>query len=281
MPLRRYDQTAKNEASRQVRKHGDWIEKLARAGYATKGVIYALFGAITVMAAVEGGRDAAGSKDAIYTIAEQPFGQVLLAIVGVGLVGYALWRFIQAGLDVEHEGGGKKGAAKRVGYAASGVAHVALAVLVGQLLFGGGAGGGGQQTWISQALAQSWGPILIGALGAAIIAGGLFQLYKAYTAKFVRELKTQEMSARESKAARIVGRVGLAARGIVFPIIGVFLLQAAITANPAEARGASVEGALEKIAEAGAIWLALVAAGLVAYGVFQLFMARYRRIDVR
>jgi hypothetical protein len=279
--VHRYDQVAKHHTHQRVRKHAKGIEKLARAGYATKGVIYAIFGALTVMTAVEGSRDASGSEDAIYTIAAQPFGQFLLAVVGIGLIGYALWRFVQAGIDVDHEGSDAKGVAKRVGYALSGVAHLALAVLVGQLLFGSGGSGGSQQTWVAQALGESWGPFVIGALGVFIIAAGLHQIYKAWTAKFLEEMKTQEMSPTESKAARIVGRVGLAARGVVFPIIGVFLLQAAITANPSEARGAGVEGALEKIAEAGVIWLALVAAGLVAYGVYQIFMAKYRRIDLR
>lgn len=277
--MHRYDQSAKHHAHHQVRKHSDLIEKLARAGYATKGVIYALFGALTVMTAIEGGSNARGSEDAITTIAQQPFGQFLLALVGVGLIGYAAWRFVQSALDVDHKGDDAKGIAKRLGYAGSGVIHLALAVMVGQLLFGSG-GGGGRETWIAQALGESWGPYLVGALGAAVIAAGLYQIYKAYSLAFERELKSHEMSQTERKTARIVGRIGLAARGVVLPIIGVFLIQAAVSSNPSQANGAGVEGALQKIAEAGTIWLAIVAAGLVAYGIFQLFLAKYRRIEV-
>ncbi|MFW5741414.1 MAG: DUF1206 domain-containing protein, partial [Myxococcota bacterium] len=90
---------------------------------------------------------------------------------------------------------------------------------------------------------------------------------------------TASMSHKEQKTFRFVGRVGLAARGVVFPIIGYFLVKSAVNASPGTAKG--VEGALEQIAQAGVIPLAIVAAGLAAYGVLQFFFAKYRHVSVR
>ncbi len=82
-------------------------------------------------------------------------------------------------------------------------------------------------------------------------------------------------------ARRWVGPVvvfGLVARGLVFAIVGVYLVLAALHADPGEARG--LGGALLAVESqpAGAALLGVVAAGLAAYGVFQLLEARYRTI---
>ena len=73
---------------------------------------------------------------------------------------------------------------------------------------------------------------------------------------------------------------GLAARGVVFGIIGVFLVQAGLSRNAEEA--GSTGDALGAIGSGpfGQWTLAIVAIGLASYGVYQLVKARYRRIDV-
>ena len=83
-------------------------------------------------------------------------------------------------------------------------------------------------------------------IGAAIVGAGLYQFYAAYKAKFTEELKLHEMSAREKTWATRSGRLGYAARGVVFGVIGVFLVQAALQSDPDEARG--LGGALQALA---------------------------------
>ena len=94
--------------------------------------------------------------------------------------------------------------------------------------------------------------------------------------KFREQLKEHEMSDKELAVSTWSGRLGLAARGVVFPIIGYSLLRAAIEADPSEAKG--VGGALRFLEQMGPFVMAGVAAGLVCYGVFQLVLAKYRRV---
>lgn len=260
--------------------HSDTVEKLARFGYAVKGVVYGLIGVLAVMAAFGSGGKTSGSRGVLRTIADGPFGQILVGAAAIGLFGYALWRFVQAVIDPDRKGTDAEGIIKRTGYFGSGVIYAALGWAALQLLLGnGGSGGGnGADTWTAKLMAQPFGQWLVGIAGAITIGIGLYQLYKAYNAEFFDKLKTGEMNATEKTWTKRVGRAGLAARGVVFGIIGGFLIQAALNANPEEARG--LEGALDTLAVQpyGPYLLGLVALGLVAYGVYCWVLARYRRI---
>ncbi|MCU0687401.1 MAG: DUF1206 domain-containing protein, partial [Polyangiaceae bacterium] len=112
-----------------------------------------------------------------------------------------------------------------------------------------------------------------------VIGFGLYQFYQAVTAKFLDKFAHYAMSPREERATIVAGRLGHTARGVVFGLMGAFLIQAAAEADPGQARG--LDGALLELAraDAGPILLGLVAAGLVAFGAFCLIMARYRELS--
>src|SRR5688572_22248245 len=92
-----------------------WVAPLARVGHATKGVVYFLMGGLAVLAVLGRGGKVQGEEGAVRTIGEQPFGRVLLMAAAVGLAAYALWRVLQAALNLEQERGAK-GAFKRIAY---------------------------------------------------------------------------------------------------------------------------------------------------------------------
>lgn len=260
--------------------HSDTVENLARLGYTVKGVVYALIGVLAVQAALGTGGETSGSRGVLQTIADGPFGQILIGAVAIGLFGYALWRFVQAFIDPDNKGSDAEGLVKRIGYFGSGVIHSSLGWAATRLVMGGGGSGGGSgaETWTAKLMSQPFGVWLVGLAGAVTIGYGLYELYKAYNANFFDKLKTGEMSATERTWAKRAGRAGQTARGVVFCIIGVFLIQAALNANPEEARG--LEGALDTLAAQpyGPYLLGLVALGLVGYGVYCWVLARYRRI---
>jgi len=261
-----------------------WVERLARFGYAAKGVVYIVVGVLAAMTALGFGGQTTNSRGALRTILTQPFGKVLLGLVAVGLIGYALWRFVQAGLDPERkrDDGDLKRIGLRIAYAISGVVYVGLAFTAIQLVRGAerGRGGGGNasQDWTARILSQPFGRWLIGIVGLIIIGVGIFQIYKGYTAKFREKLKLNEMSSTEQTWATRSGKFGFPARGVVFGVIGIFLVQAALKYDPSKAQG--LEGALDALARQpfGWIILAVVALGLAAYGIFMLVQARYRHI---
>jgi hypothetical protein len=262
-----------------------WIERLARFGYAAKGVVYILVGVLAFQAAFNWGGRITGTKGAFFTIADQPFGKVMLFLVGVGLLGYVVWRFVQAARDPEHSDSGASAIGRRLSYLISGLIYGSLAIFALRLVFGsptgGGTAGGGDTSTQGTAtlLAQPFGQWLVGLVGVAIIAYGFYCFYKAYSTKFRRHLKLAEMSAREEKWSTRVARFGLTARGVVLVIIGYFFIQAARASAPGEVR--TTEGALQAIQQQpfGAWLMGLVALGLIAYGIHMEFQARYRRIS--
>jgi hypothetical protein len=75
-----------------------------------------------------------------------------------------------------------------------------------------------------------------------------------------------------------MSRFGIGARGVVFGVIGIGLILAAWHTDPGEAMG--VGGALRWLAGQpyGPWILAVVAAGLIAYGFYEVVRARYRVI---
>lgn len=261
-----------------------WIEWLARFGYAAKGVVYSLVGILAVMAAFNwGGGKTTGSKGAFQTIASQPFGSVLLFLVGMGLVGYVIWRFVQVIYSPEHNDDGAQDIGRRAAYAVSGLIYGALAFTAFKIVFSGGSssssGSSGSSGQTASLLAQPFGQWLVGLAGAAAAGYGFYCIYKGIKTKFRKKLKLAEMSPTEEKWAIRIGRFGLIAKGIVSIITGYFFVQAARYSDPNKAK--TTAGALEAIQEQpfGAFLMGIVALGLVAYGVHLLVQARYRRIS--
>lgn len=264
------------------RKVESWIDPLGRLGLSAKGLLYVLIGVLAAQAAYGLGGATTGSQGALRKIVQLPFGRILLVAVGIGLVGYALWRFVQAAMDTENKGSGIKGLAVRGGFAVIGLIHVALAGSAASLVLGGTRGGGenSSQRWTAWLLSQPFGRWLVATLAALVLGVGLYQFYQAYRAKFRERLKVQEMSRAEETWVVRLGRGGFAARGVVFCISGALVGLAALRLDPSDAGG--LDGALEALErQTYAPWLfGLVAVGLAAYGVFQFFLARYRRMVI-
>jgi hypothetical protein len=256
------------------------IAWLARSGYAARGVVYLIVGGLAVLAALGGGQTT-DSKGALLTILQQPFGDVLLGLVALGLVGYAIWRLVQAVMDTDHHGTDAKGLAIRGGLLVSAVTHTLLAFFALSLIFGwgtggGGGGDGGARDWTAWLLQQPFGRWLVGLVGAAVVGAGIAHMVKGYKAHFEKYL---EMAPRTLDKASPICRFGLVARGVVFLIIGGFLLVAAWRFSSGDVVG--LQGALQTLQQQpyGWILLGIVALGLFAFGVYSLIEARYRRID--
>jgi hypothetical protein len=122
------------------------------------------------------------------------------------------------------------------------------------------------------------GQLIVGAAGVLLIAIALYQGYKGVTRKFLDEDKTETMGPTTKHWITIIGVVGHLARMVAFGLIGGFVLKAAIDYNPAKAVG--LDGALARLARQsyGPFMLILVACGLIAFGLYSIADARYRRI---
>ncbi len=258
-----------------------WLVPLARFGYVAKGVVYIIIGVLAALAAFTAGGKTTGSRGALIEILRQPFGRILLGVIALGFSGYAAWRFAQAIMDTENKGTGARGIATRIGYAAVSLLYLSLSYSAVRLIFGQGgikADDQSQKEWTAAFLSKPLGQWVVGAAGLCVIVFGVAQFYRAYRAKFRSKLKREKMGEGTLALAIRFGQSGLAARGVVFILIGIFLLQAAIHSNPSEARGLS--GALKALEQQpfGPWLLGVVALGLVVYGIYMLLLARYRRM---
>lgn len=268
------------EARHMARQAGPGVVALARLGFAARGIVYVLVGALAVRAA-RGPGDAEGQEGALRTILTQPFGRALLAAVAVGLAGYALWRAVEAIADPEGKGTDAKGIVTRIGYGISAVLHAGLAVEAGRMAMRGAAGSGGDGTahWTAMVMEQPFGRIAVAVAGAIVAAFGVYQLYRAYAEDPAEQLVIDDLGRTAETWLVRGGRIGTAARGVVFVVSGIFLVRAGLRSDPSEARG--LEGALETLHRQpyGPWLLGAVAVGLAAFGVFELAKARYRRIS--
>ena len=273
---------AKNEVEDVLRVASPWIEWLARLGYFSKGVLYLVIGILALNVALNTRGQTPDTQDALQTIESQPFGQVLLMIIVIGLVGYSIWLFARGIMDTEDEGSDMSGLGRRVSFVARAVGHLVLALIALQLLLGSGGESDGNNTasLAARAMEQPWGRWLVGLVGLGFIAVGLSRLYLAYSERFREKLQPNKMSSAEWDWMLWTGTLGIASQGVVLLMIGSFLSQAAIQYDPSEARG--LGGTLQELLEQpyGPWLLGLMALGFIAHGIYMFIRGRYRRIEV-
>lgn len=242
--------------------------------------MYALVGLLALRVALLGRGKAPDRESALKAVADEQFGRVLLSAIAVGLLGYALWQLARAVLGGNLEGGEDESVFKRIGYAGRGVFYGALFVSTTMIVFGADEGGskGEEDRATAYVLDLPGGQLIVGGIGLAFVAAGLFNLYRGVMRKFREKLKLRKLSEAEDKAYTVIGVAGFVARGVVFSLIGIFLVRAAYQYDPKEAVG--IDGALAEVAHAeyGPLLLGLVAVGLFAFGLYSFVEARYREV---
>jgi hypothetical protein len=252
----------------------------ARFGYATHGVVYGMIGVLSLLAAFgQPSGKVTDSHGALDRIGRDGWGAPLLWAIAVGLACYGLWNLTRALLDPERGGKTGKGLLKRVGYAGSAITHAFLSAYTFHLARGAaGSDGGHHASSIAKVFDMPGGRIAIGIAGLAVIAFGLVEIYRAFKDRVGREFSGGDLPAARRQLVIRIARIGVSARGVVFPIIGVSLIAAAVHANPSEAQ--SFGDALRELASQpfGSFLLGVVAIGLMAYGAYQLLVACYARI---
>jgi Domain of Unknown Function (DUF1206) len=242
------------------------------------GLLYIVIGFLALELALGAGGKAADRTGALHEIAGESWGTALLVVVAVGFTGYALWRFTVALVGEKVETNEDLGWGKRLWYGARGLFYAFLCYTTVALLVGSHSSSGNEKKQTEAVLDWPGGRWLVGALGAGLVAWGLGSAYRGVTKKFKDDLHTARMSARAETWATRVGVLGYLARAVVYGLAGVFLVRAAYQFDPKEAVG--LDGALQKVADQtfGPLLLGIVAAGLVAYGLFYFVRAAYREV---
>lgn len=257
------------------------LELAARLGYGALGFVYLSAGVLTFLAATDRIRDAAGSKEATFWLADQPFGRVWLVLLALGLLAFVQWCVLQSVFDADHEGTRLEGLMKRASQAGNGLFHGILAVSIFGLLHKEPVDANALETAANQdkaamVLSLPFGDWLLIAIGLGIIAAGLSNIINGARADFTQKLSC---SAEVCRRVAPLAKAGNVARGVSFVPLGIFVVLGGLHSRASEVRsfGAALDG-LE--AQPGGPWiLAFTALGLMAFGAFSFIEARFRRIQ--
>jgi hypothetical protein len=254
---------------------------LARAGFLVKGVIYLVVGALALQVAARLGGRVTGTRGAFTTVLAQPFGRTLLLVAAVGLLSYATWRILQGLFDPGRLGHGWRGLAMRVSFVARGVVHAALGLQALRIYRGLSASSGTSEREVAvEAFRWPLGDWLVVLVGLGLIGFAVQQIYAAITSRLDRDLDVAQMRREAGEWAVGLSRFGVAARAIVFAVLGWGIAVAGWFRDASEV-GTAASSMRTLAAQPGGVgrWLlGVTAAGFMAYGFYQIIHARYLHI---
>lgn len=257
------------------------IKKVAYAGYVAKGAVYGITGVLAFLVAFNMGGEKAGKLRIIDFLEKQPFGNLLLATLGLGLLCYAFWRFVQSIQDPEKIGSDAKGMVKRISFFISGLIYAALGVFAILDIFydPSSSSNGNSGSFLSGNMAK----YIFIIIGVALAVKGFYQFIKAYKGDFLKKFRIPSLSSGfKRKFVKKMGYAGLIARGILTGIIAYFFLKAGTelhTEGTQEMKGTAEAFSFIQQNSSGPWLLGLVAGGLVCYGIYMFMMAAYRQFD--
>jgi len=255
-----------------------WIEVVGRIGLATQGVLYVVVGLLAQKVA-SGRNDQADERGAIEAVSDQRFGRLLLLILTIGLALHCLWRLVLAirGTPGDDDAGV---VVKRITELGRGLLYGSFTFIAAKLLIdaGGNSGGSGEEQRKAVGTVLDWpgGKAIVVVLGLAVIAVGLWHTSELFTRKFVDDLDLDGHSEATRKVITALGSIGFLARGLVFCMIGWFLVESALDNDPNHTGG--LDQALRRLAASnhGPGLLRLVALGLIVFGIYRIIEARVR-----
>ncbi len=251
----------------------------ARAGLTARAVVYWLVAGLMLRAALlpQEGDDGYSPGDAFRVLETHWSGHVLLVTMGLGLLTYAGWRFIQGIADVRRKGDDASGRFARLGMLSTGVSYGLLGVAAIAVIFGAnsGDGPGTTETLARWLLERPFGRFVVFALGAALMAIGIAQIMRTFTDSWQDDLA---LSGWHRKLILPI-EISIAGRGLLFILVGVFLAVGGWTQDAEDVKGLAASLSWLRQQPLG-FWLyaggALVIAG---YGFYSAVQARCLKFE--
>ncbi|HLL66325.1 MAG TPA: DUF1206 domain-containing protein [Micromonosporaceae bacterium] len=268
--------TAHQTAQRAAQS--DVLEKLLRMGFVGYGLLHLAVAWLALQLALGKPGQESDQGGAFRALADQPFGKALLIAITVGLVAMALWQLLLAAIGHRAEQGFAR-TAERVGSGARTVIYAALAWTAGRVAFGTSKSTAQEsESATAGIMERPAGQWLVGLIGLVVIAVGVGMVIYGLRRKFEKRLMINQMSAQTRKWARWLGQAGYAAKGVALGIVGLLLINAAVTSDPAKSRG--LDSALRTLLEQpfGVAALIAVALGFAAFGLYCFLQAKYRKV---
>jgi type IV secretory pathway VirB2 component (pilin) len=245
-------------------------------GLTARGVIYILVGWVAVLVALGHSSREADQQGALHMLAGKSYGLISLWLLGIGFAGYALWRLSEAAFGVT---GDRPGAGPRLKSLARAVIYAGLSYLTFTVISGSDRSQSARQRDITAtAMQHTAGRVMVGVVGLVIVACGITLFAEGARKKFMRYLQTVRMSARARRVVKLLGITGTIARGVVFALVGVLVIDAAVTHKASESGG--IDKALLTLRDQpfGEVLMMLAALGLIVFGIYGLCEARWRKV---
>ncbi len=238
-------------------------------------------GALAFQVAARAGGRVTGTRGALTTVLGQPFGRTLLLVAVIGLFGYAAWRVLQGLFDADRLGHHWRGLATRASFLVRGVVHAALGWQAFRLYRGlSAASGTSEREAATEAFRWPLGDWLVMLVGFGLIGFAVQQGYAAITCRLERNLDVEGMRREAGEWAVGLSRFGVAARAVIFAVLGWAIVVAGWLRDPSEV-GTTATSFRTLAAQPGGLgrWLlGMAAAGFVAFGFYEIIHARYLHI---
>lgn len=257
-----------------------WITPLLRIGWLAKGAVYILMGLTTLtIGRQEPTADDASPEGALAQIEGSPAGPVLLAVLGIGLVLYLVWRLISVVLVKGHD---VRDWLDRIGFTASAAFYGVLAyTAIRSTIVRDQPEDSNTVEDLSKTMLESgtgrWVLLLAGAV--AFTVGVYFVLEQGLRRSFLKDLHFEGASIVERRVVSWTGIVGWIGRGVVTSLVGFFVLRAAWQVDHDDARG--FDRSLREVATTslGRVVVFGVGVALIVYGMFCVASLRHRKLE--
>ena len=259
-----------------------WVKQYIMLGYAAKGTVYLFIGILAIQAAMVAKRQASGTYQTLTFLSRQPLGKLFICLLAVTLIGYVLRRLFQTILTPGKSNPWRLTCIfQRLGYIMSGVSYAGVAYSALNLVLELGEYDDTIEDLANQLFDRAIGEWLILLGGIAVTIIGLGYVYGAYTGSYISEFQSNDIHHKLERWATLIGKLGVAARGVAFVLTGIFLIEAAIAGNSELAGG--LQNALRVVATKplGWLWLSLIGLGFICYGLYMYVATIYRRYAVR
>jgi type IV secretory pathway VirB2 component (pilin) len=266
--------TNRAERSGREANDSDWLDYAVRAGLVAYGIVHLMIAWLALQLAFGEQEGKATSSGALQQLVREPFGEILVWLIAVGMFLLVLWRLIEAVAGHEEEDGAKK-VRKRLTSLGKAIIYGALAVSAVRVATGSSSQGGGSDSTTAQLMDLPAGRWIVAGVGLAIIAYGANLVRRAWTEKFREHLSAEGKSGDAGKAYIWFGKAGYMAKGISIAIVGGLFCYAAVTHDPKKSGG--LDQALQTVLEQpfGQVLLTAIAIGIIAYGLFCFVRAKH------
>lgn len=256
------------------------IRQYILLGYAAKGAIYFLIGMLAIEAAILPEQQAAGTYSALKHLSSQPLGSILLCLLAITLTGYVWRRLLQAIIYPGHTSRYSPQALfQRCGYIISSLSYASVVYTALNIVFGLGKYNKTIKHLVENLLDKPLGIWLVVLAGIGVLGVGLSYLYGAYTGSYICDFTLSNQKLKS--LIKIIGKIGVATRGVAFVITGFCLIQASILANADLAGGLQNAFHILECQPFGWLWLLMIGCGFIAYGLYMFVAAKYRNYAIR